>query len=113
RNTKAKTWPLMPVAKGLKHEDYTIAWMCALPKEKSAARNMLDEFHVALPQPPQDKNIYTLGSIQGHNVVIACLGDMGTVSAAIVAARLDSTFPKLRFGLIVGIAGGIPGEEDI
>jgi hypothetical protein len=38
---------------------------------------------------------------------------MVTTAASIVATRIDSTFRKLRFGLLVGIAGGVPDEKDI
>lgn len=106
------TWPLKATV-ALTHDDYTVAWLCALPIEKVAARNMLDELHVTPPQPEHDKNIYTFGRICGHNVVIVCQGDMGTTGASIVATRMDSTFRRLRFGLLVGIAGGVPEEEDI
>jgi len=75
--------------------------------------NMLDELHLTPPQPEHDKNIYTFGRIGRHNVVIVCQGDMGTTAASIVAARMDSTFRRLRFGLLVGIAGGVPEEKDI
>src|SRR5277367_2004594 len=105
-------WPLTPTAE-LTNDDYTIAWICALPVEKAAARNMLDELHLTPPQPGHDKNIYTFGSICGHNVVIACQGDMGTTAASVVATRMEATFGKLRFGLLVGIAGGVPDEKDI
>jgi nucleoside phosphorylase len=105
-------WPLKPTTE-LTHDDYTVAWICALPIEKSAARNMLDELHVTPPQPEHDKNISTFGRICGHNVVIVCHGDMGTTAASIVATRIDSTFRRLRFGLLVGIAGGVPDEMDI
>ena len=105
-------WPLDATVT-LTHDDYTVAWLCALPIEKAAARNMLDELHVAPPQPEHDKNIYTFGRICGHNVVIVCQGDMGTTAASIVATRMDSTFRRLRFGLLVGIAGGVPEEKDI
>jgi nucleoside phosphorylase len=105
-------WPL-EASKALTHDDYTVAWLCALPIEKDAARNMLDELHRTPPQPAHDKNIYTFGRIFGHNVVIVCQGEMGTSTASKVATRMDSTFRRLRFGLLVGIAGGVPDEKDI
>jgi nucleoside phosphorylase len=83
------------------------------PVEKVAARNMLDELHLPPPQPGHDKNVYTFGCIYGHNVVIVCQGDMGTTAASIVATRMDATFRKLKFALLVGIAGGVPDEKDI
>jgi hypothetical protein len=67
---------------------------------------MLDELHLPPSQPVHDKNIYTFSRICGHNVVIVCQGDMGTTAVSIVATRMEATFRKLRFGLLVGIAGG-------
>ncbi|KAL2867561.1 ankyrin repeat-containing domain protein [Aspergillus lucknowensis] len=94
----------------LTHKDYTVGWVCALAKETVAATAMLDELHLALPQPASDSNNYTLGRVGDHNVVIACLpiGEMGNNSSATVATRLTSTFPAIRFGLMVGIGGGVP-----
>ncbi|KAK8066884.1 hypothetical protein PG997_013631 [Apiospora hydei] len=93
-----------------KHEDYTVGWVCALPKEQTAAIAMLDERHESLPKLSNDSNAYTLGSIGRHNIVIACLpkGKIGTSSAAEVASRMVGTFPRIRFGLMVGIGGGVP-----
>ncbi|KAJ0417684.1 purine and uridine phosphorylase [Aspergillus carlsbadensis] len=94
----------------LSHHDYTVGWICALPKEQAAAIVMLDELHENLPNPAGDHNTYTLGSIGSHSVVIACLpkGQMGNNSAAVVATRIVNTFPGVRTGLMVGIGGGIP-----
>lgn len=60
-----------------------------------------------------DHNVYTLGSVSGHHVVIACLpsGVYGTTSAAIVLDQMLPTFPSLRFGLMVGIGGGVPSRK--
>jgi len=92
------------------HNDYTVGWVCALPKEQTAATAMLDQRHADLPKPPNDHNTYVLGSISKHNVAIACLpkGRFGTNSVATVATRMISTFPFIKFGLMVGIGGGIP-----
>ena len=58
----------------LKYEDYTVAWICALPFEATAAMFMLDELHDGeFPWRSGQENIYTAGSLNGHNVVIACL----------------------------------------
>jgi nucleoside phosphorylase len=96
------------------HHDYTVAWICALPLEMAAAKTMLDEIHEPLPQPPTDQNTYTLGEVSGHNVVIACLpsGVYGVTSAAIVVAHLLPTFPSVKFGLLVGIGGGVPSRDN-
>jgi nucleoside phosphorylase len=101
------------MAPRLGRDDYTVGWVCALPIELSAAQEMLDEEHDNLPQDSDDANIYTLGRIGEHNVVLGCLpaGQTGTNSAAAVAMQMKATFRSIRFGLMVGIGGGVPSEE--
>ncbi|KAL5047504.1 hypothetical protein BDW71DRAFT_206262 [Aspergillus fruticulosus] len=76
------------------HGSYTVAWISALPLELAAAKVILDEVHPTLPQPKTDRNVYTLGSISGHNVVVVCLptGVYGTISAAAAVSHLKSTY---------------------
>lgn len=94
-------------------EKYTVGWICAIPAELVAAGDMLDERHPRLKsQPKTDSNTYTLGSINDHYVCIACLPEYGIGSAAVAAASMKSTFPNLRFGLMVGIGGGVPNKEN-
>ncbi|KAI9773772.1 MAG: hypothetical protein M1839_002005 [Geoglossum umbratile] len=90
--------------------EYTVGWVCALPKEQTAATAMLDRRHADLPKLSKDTNTYTLGSISKHNIVIACLpkGKIGTSSAATVATQMVRTFQSIRVCLMVGIGGGIP-----
>jgi len=97
----------------LRVQEYTVGWVCALPIELAAATEMLDEEHQDLPQDGNDTNLYTLGRIEEHNVVVACLpaGQMGTSSAAAVAKQMKSKFKSIRFGLMVGIGGGVPSAE--
>jgi nucleoside phosphorylase len=95
-------------------EEYQVGWVCALPKEMAAARAVLDEEHGPIPsQDAQDRNNYVLGHVHNHNVVIACLpaGVDGNNAAAVVAANMLRTFKGLRFGLMVGIGGGIPNLD--
>ncbi|GMG13315.1 unnamed protein product [Aspergillus oryzae] len=94
-------------------DDYTVAWICALPLEMAAAKAMLDEVHPPLPQPETDHNVYTLGSVGSHNVVVAPLpsGVYGTISAFAVVSHMVSTYSKIRFGLMVGIGGGVPSKS--
>ncbi|KAL4909572.1 hypothetical protein BDW74DRAFT_174775 [Aspergillus multicolor] len=96
----------------LSHDDYTVGWICALPIEMAAAQSLLDEVHECLPVARNDLNNYTLGRVGDHNIVIACLpsGIYGSTSAAAVAMWLLSTFHSIRFGLMVGIGGGIPSD---
>jgi nucleoside phosphorylase len=96
----------------LSHEDYTVGWICPLEVEQIAALEMLDEEHNRLPQPPTDHNVYNLGEIAGHNVVIAGLHQPGNNPAATVVTQMRMTFPNLRFGLLVGIGGGVPVKTD-
>lgn len=98
-------------------EDYRVGWVSALPIELAAAQFVLDEEHQNLDQDlNNDTNVYTLGRIGDHNVVIVCLptGQIGNNSAAAVVTQMKSAFPSIRFGLMVGIGGGVPsGEADI
>jgi nucleoside phosphorylase len=95
------------------HDDYTVGWICALPMEMAAAKAMLDDIHTDLPVRPNDHNTYTLGRIGNHKIAIACLpsGVYGTTSATTVATQMLSTFRSIRFGLMVGIGGGVPSKE--
>ncbi|KAL2783275.1 purine and uridine phosphorylase [Aspergillus keveii] len=94
----------------LRHESYTVALICPLRVELSAARYMLDEEHAPLPQNPHDENVYVLGSMCGHNVVIGSFPDgfMGLTPTAMIEAHLIRTFTEVELCLVVGIGGGIP-----
>lgn len=95
------------------NKDYTVAWVCALPVELTAARQALDEIHgTPQHQNPSDENSYVLGAIDGHKVVVACLpaGAIGNNPAAVLATNMKASFPSLRFGLLVGVGGGIPSK---
>ncbi|CRG91472.1 Ankyrin repeat domain-containing protein 50 [Talaromyces islandicus] len=97
----------------LRCEDYTVGWICALPIEFAAAIKMLDEEDEDLPHGSCiDADLYTLGRIGEHNVVVACLpaGQIGTNSAAAVAVNMKSKFRSIRFALMVGIGGGVPSR---
>jgi nucleoside phosphorylase len=99
-------------------DDYAVGWICALPIEVAAARATLDRVHDNLPldRNPDDNNNYILGSLQGHNVVVAYpnSGVYGTTSVADVASQLHASYTSVRFNLMVGIAGGVPNtREDI
>jgi nucleoside phosphorylase len=89
----------------LRHEEYTVGWVCALPIELAAAQEMLDEEYENLEQDEHDNNLYSLGRIGDHKVVIVCLpaGLIGNNSAAAVAMQMRATFRLMRFGLMVGI----------
>jgi nucleoside phosphorylase len=97
----------------LTNKEYTVGWICALPLEMAAATAMLDEEHgKPTRQDPNDKNNYTLGRVGQHNIIIACLpgGVYGTISAATVAIQMLSSFGSIKFGLMIGIGGGVPSS---
>ncbi|KAL2808662.1 hypothetical protein BJX63DRAFT_435880 [Aspergillus granulosus] len=94
---------------------YAVGWICAVLVEYVAAQTFLDELHEEPTHlSPNDANDYTLGKICGHNVVIAVLpnGEYGTSSAAGVAKDMLHSFPNVKLGLMVGIAGGAPRLDD-
>lgn len=94
--------------------DYTISIICALPLERTAVEAMLDgKPHSSLASDSGDHNTYTFGNIGPHHVVIASLesGDYGIVSASGVANDVRRSFKKVRFALLVGIAGAMPRPE--
>ncbi|KAF3214418.1 hypothetical protein TWF679_004792 [Orbilia oligospora] len=76
---------------------------------------MLDEIHGDLPNPSKDLNGYIFGAMGNHYVVMACLpsGIYGTTPAALVVSQMQSSFPSIRFYMMVGIGGGIPTKADI
>ncbi|KAF3810009.1 hypothetical protein GCG54_00002458 [Colletotrichum gloeosporioides] len=100
------------MSKRLSHDDYKVGWICPLQIEQIAAMEMLDEEHASLPQSPADHNVYSLGRIAEHNVVIAGLHGPGNNSAATVITQMRMTFRNLRYGLLVGIGGGVPVETE-
>ncbi|THV73569.1 hypothetical protein D6D28_03175, partial [Aureobasidium pullulans] len=95
---------------------YTVGWICAIPTESIAASLFLDgEEHERLTYvSTNDNNDYTLGEMAGHNVVIAVLpdGEYGQTSATAVVKDMLSSFPNIRVGFMVGIAGGAPTSKN-
>jgi nucleoside phosphorylase len=101
------------MALSLPPEDYTVGWICAIPTELIAAKAMLDKTHGPLKSlPKHDENNYTLGNIGPHNIALACLPFYGTNNAAVAGKSMQNTFPNLRFGLMVGVGGGIPSDTN-
>ena len=95
------------------HEDYQIGVICALAIEMAAMVALLDETHPNLKKERGDENEYTLGRIGVHNIVIACLpaGLVGNGPAATVAKDMQRSFP-IKFGLMVGVGGGVWSKKD-
>ncbi|KAI8316875.1 hypothetical protein K4K59_012377 [Colletotrichum sp. SAR11_240] len=94
------------------YENYTVAIVSAIEFEMSAVRYLLDREHADLPTKEGDSNIYILGELQGHNVVLACLpGIQGKGAAATVATNVARTFPSIKWRFLVGIGGGVPSRK--
>jgi nucleoside phosphorylase len=94
----------------LTHASYKVACICPMAVELAPVHGMLDEIHDPLLNG-RDQNAYILGKIGGHNVVVAVLPEIGNNAAATVATQLLNDFPSIRFGLLVGIGGGVPGDD--
>ncbi|EWY99469.1 hypothetical protein FOYG_03512 [Fusarium oxysporum NRRL 32931] len=95
-------------------QKYTVGWICAITTEFVAARAFFDEKYDQLETvADNDNNNYALGRIGKHNVVMAALpkSEYGTTSAATVARDMLRSFPNIRFGLMVGIGGGVPSAK--
>jgi len=94
-------------------ESYHVGWICAVRTELVAALNLFDGEFQTPPLPHGDDNTYTCGRIGDHKVVVACLpqGKYGVASAATVVNDMRRSFPAIRFGLMVGIAGGAPSPK--
>ncbi|KAL7661604.1 hypothetical protein ACMYSQ_000992 [Aspergillus niger] len=93
---------------------YTVGWVCASKDEVTASRAFLDEEHEQPPRRPNDNNVYIVGAMGEHKVVIAFPG-AGSYGADVIAhtvAHMVRTFQDIRFGLMVGIGGGAPSAPD-
>ncbi|KAI9656906.1 MAG: hypothetical protein M1821_003545 [Bathelium mastoideum] len=97
-------------------DEYTVGIICALPIELAAVRMTLEGEHgdSESDEDEDDTNVYTFGMIGKHHVVVSCLpvGSYGTNSAATVATQMRLRFRYIRFGLLVGIGGGVPSSEN-
>ncbi|KAK2593249.1 hypothetical protein QQS21_009048 [Conoideocrella luteorostrata] len=91
---------------------YSIAWIAPLPIVARAATCLLDHTHAGrFPLQRGDDYIFQAGDICGHNVIIATLPadqEYGTGSAGALASQVKKYFPNLWFGLLVGVAAGLP-----
>jgi hypothetical protein len=91
---------------------YTVAWFAPLEIEARAALHLLDNRHNGrFRMAPGNDYVFQAGDICGHNVIIATLPagqKYGTGSAAALASQVKNFFPNLWFGLLVGVAAGLP-----
>ncbi|KAJ5609917.1 hypothetical protein N7528_009183 [Penicillium herquei] len=96
---------------------FTVGWITAIETEYLAARQILDVEYDSkkIRLPTGDTNVYTLGRVGEHNVVIATLPPnmYGTRSATAMANGLQRNFPMARVVLMVGVGGGAPAQQDV
>ncbi|KAF5965249.1 hypothetical protein FCOIX_13059 [Fusarium coicis] len=98
--------------------DFLIGWVCILQKEYSAAVHVLNQDYgmdekAGFMRSEGDSNKYRLGRIGPHYVVInrPPFGQSGQLPAAQIVNGMKSTFPGMRFWLLVGIGGGAPSQK--
>ncbi|KAI1446128.1 purine and uridine phosphorylase [Annulohypoxylon stygium] len=99
----------------LRPEDYSIIWIAPLEIEARAALDLLDTRHNGkFLMGRGDDYVFKAGEMCGHNIVIATLPagqEYGTGSAAALASQAKRFFPNFWFGLLVGVAAGLPNLE--
>ncbi|KAF5001729.1 hypothetical protein FDECE_10862 [Fusarium decemcellulare] len=92
--------------------NYKVAWIAPLEIEARAAMCLLDERHRGrFPVNRGDDYVFQAGAMGGHNIIIATLPagqEYGTGSAAALAGQVKKFFSNLWFGLLVGVAAGLP-----
>ncbi|OAR01627.1 hypothetical protein LLEC1_03282 [Akanthomyces lecanii] len=97
--------------KNLNPSEYAVAWIATQPVEAETAQYMLDERHDGFPAAQDDGAMYIAGAMAGHNIIIATLprGQQYEAGAsAALVGHLKKFFPNLWFGLLVGVAIGLP-----
>lgn len=111
----------MPSEAGNKRSDVEIAIICALPVEARAVKALLEETSdddiddgdvPIVTKAEVDENVYTLGKISGHTVVLIHMPSVGKISAAAVTTHLKHNYTAVRLTLLVGNCDGVPNEKD-
>ncbi|KAJ5369008.1 uncharacterized protein N7496_008768 [Penicillium cataractarum] len=114
----SKSIPKSALKQSPLHANFTIGWICILQKEYRAALAILDEIYdnIPLARGEGDRNLYVLGRVGKHYIVINVPPSdwNGRIRASTIAHNMRSSFPRMRFVLMVGIAGGAPSpKEDV
>ena len=94
----------------LSPSDYTVVWIAVLHIEAEAALHMLDNVHNGrFPMQRGNDYVFLAGDLNRHNIATLPAGrEYGTGAAAALASQAKSFFPNLWFGLLVGVAAGLP-----
>jgi nucleoside phosphorylase len=89
-------------------DGFLFAIVCAMILEFNAVTELLDHHWPFNELDPEDPNIYTVGRMGGHNVVIVMPNEVGNIEAATVTQRLKQKFKNVQLVLLVGICGAVP-----
>ncbi|KAJ8128376.1 hypothetical protein O1611_g5258 [Lasiodiplodia mahajangana] len=91
---------------------YTMVWIAPLQTVADAAFHMMENKHNGRFKASQGEYCeFLAGDTLGHNVVIATLPpgkEYDADSDTHLASLAEQYFPKLQFGLFVGVATGLP-----
>lgn len=100
------------MATGNPLDDCTIVWLCPLEIELRAALAMLDRIsHEPIPRAPGQSVIYTIGDVGPHKVaVVGFYQEQGIGASGRIVTEVKRDLRNLQFGVLVGIAGGIPSS---
>ena len=96
---------------------FKVAVICALPREAENVRSVFDicweDKDKQYGKAERDQNTYTTGVIGKYNIVLVHMPSMGSISAALSAAALHSSFPRIQLALVVGICGVVPVHAEM
>lgn len=96
----------------------TIAIICSLFLENLAVSRILENHHtVHMYNLNGDSNVYTIGDIGPHRVVVTKLSMLGdsrqaTTSSGSITTRLLGNFQHIEHVIIFGVGGGVPHFTD-
>jgi nucleoside phosphorylase len=90
--------------------------VAALPKELSAIKAALDNYEEEYSEASnilyyRGKIVSPIHGNESHEIIVATTIKMGNSAAAIAVTSLVKDFPALTDVIMVGIAGGVPGEQ--
>ncbi|WKT45088.1 Nucleoside phosphorylase domain [Fusarium oxysporum f. sp. vasinfectum] len=94
-------------------DGFHIGIVCAQPSHYNTVSHIVDEFWNGsnFGRSRRDPNIYSIGRIGDHPVVIVLLSQNGKVNSAGAVASLRTSYPRLELVLVTGICGGVPGPH--
>lgn len=114
--SKVSQTELVSRAKPPSRRPFTVAIFCALTLEADAVYELFDEVwdrrNEGFNNAAGDDNVYTLGRILHHNVVLVHMAGMGKGAASQAASGIRYSYPDIKLALLIGICGGVPSSVD-